>query len=100
MTVTEQLDSILPARVTRFELVSGVIPLLHAGGMVLEVNGAFVGQCGREVLWEEMESEDLAACLVKFEGQDLLAIESGLGWLHLDFSDGWFRRIIQKPHPT
>ncbi len=98
-SVCEQLDSILPAHVKRFELVSEVIPLLHVDGMALEINGAFVGQCGREALWEEMESEDLAACLEKFEGQDLLAVESGLGWLHLEFSDGWLRVVASTWEP-
>lgn len=32
VTIDEQLDSILTAHVTRFELVSEAIPLLYAGG--------------------------------------------------------------------
>jgi len=52
VSVSGQLDSILPAHVLQFELVSDVIPLLHAGDMALEINGAFVGsvavrRCGR-----------------------------------------------------
>lgn len=99
VSVCEQLDSILPAHVSQFELISEVIPLLHAGDMALEINGAFVGQCGREMLWEGMDSEDLASSLAKFEGQDLLAVESGLGWLHLEFSDGWLRVVASTWEP-
>lgn len=99
VALDEQLDSILPAPVTRFELVSETIPLLHAGDMALEINGSFVGQCGREALWEEMNPKDLALLLQKFQGQDLLSVESGLDWLHLDLSDGWFRVVASTWEP-
>lgn len=35
----------------------------------------------------------------EFEGQDLFSVESGLGWLHLDFSDGWFRVVASTWEP-
>ena len=42
---------------------------------------------------EEVKPSVLASHLKRFEGQDLLAVESGPGWLHLDFTNGWIRVV-------
>ena len=46
-----------------------------------------------------MDSEDLASGLTRFEGQDLLAVTSGFGWLHLEFSTGWLRVVASTWEP-
>jgi len=52
-----------------------------------------VGRQGDQSLWDEIEPEALASLLKGFEGQDLLAVESDPGWLHLDFTNGWIRVV-------
>ena len=91
--VRERIDLLLPTRVTRFELVDNHHPIMRTDVITLEITGPFVGCQGSHSLWEEVEPSVLASHLKRFEGQDLLAVESGPGWLHLDFTDGWIRVV-------
>ena len=92
-TIRERIDLLLPTRVTRFELVDNHHPIMRTDVITLEITGPFVGRRGDQSLWDEIEPEALASLLKGFEGQDLLAVESDPGWLHLDFTDGWIRVV-------
>ena len=92
-TIRERIDVLLPTRVTRFELVDNHHPIMRTDVITLEITGPFVGCQGVHSLWEEVEPSVLASHLKRFEGQDLLAVESGPGWLHLDFTNGWIRVV-------
>ena len=81
-TIRERIDLLLPTRVTRFELVDNHHPIMRTDVITLEITGPFVGCQGVHSLWEEVEPSVLASHLKRFEGQDLLAVESGPGWLH------------------
>ncbi|WP_273117655.1 hypothetical protein [Actinomyces dentalis] len=93
MGIRERINSILPATVTSFELVSDTVPVMHAGIMGLQIWGVFVGQSAGEALWDEMNPPDLAVRLKAFEKNDLLSMDGGPGWLHLDFTNGWIRIV-------
>ena len=84
MGIRERINSILPATVTSFELVSDTVPVMHAGVM---------GQSAGEALWDEMNPSDLSVRLKAFEKNDLLSMDGGPGWLHLDFTNGWIRIV-------
>ena len=92
-TIRERIDLLLPTRVTRFELVDNHHPIMRTDVITLEITGPFVGCQGVHSLWEEVEPSVLASHLKRFEGQDLLAVKSDPGWLHLDFTDGWIRVV-------
>ncbi|WP_316670514.1 hypothetical protein [uncultured Propionibacterium sp.] len=96
-SLRDQLDSILPATVTSFKVVYDYdhefVPVLHAGAMTLDITGPFVGRQGHNSLWDEVEPETLTTHLEGFEGKHLLAVDSGEGWLHLDFTNGWIRIV-------
>ena len=92
-TIRERIDLLLPTRVTRFELVDNHHPIMRTDVITLEITGPFVGRRGDQSLWDEIEPEALASLLKGFEGQDLLAVESDPGWLHLDFTNGWIRVV-------
>ena len=93
MNIRERINSTLPATVTSFELVSDTVPVMHAGVMGLQIWGVFVGQSAGEALWDEMNPPDLAVRLKAFEKNDLLSMDGGPGWLHLDFTNGWIRIV-------
>ena len=62
--------------------------------MALEINGAFVGQCGREVLWEEMNSKDLALLLQNLKGRTcfpLNQVSAGCTWISAMAGSAWWR---------
>ena len=92
-TIRERIDLLLPTRVTCCELVDNHHPIMRTDVITLEITGPFVGRRGDQSLWDEIEPEALASLLKGFEGQDLLAVESDPGWLHLDFTDGWIRVV-------
>ncbi|WP_126464201.1 hypothetical protein [Propionibacterium australiense] len=95
--IREGIDAILPATVTDFDVLDDFdhdnIPVLQVVGMTLEITGPFVGRQGHESLWDEVEPEALSRLLQGFVGQSLLAIQSGEGWLHLAFTNGWLRVV-------
>ena len=93
INIRERINSILPATVTSFELVSDTVPVMHAGVMGLQIWGVFVGQSAGEALWDEMDPPDLSVRLKAFEKNDLLSMDGGPGWLHLDFTNGWIRIV-------
>ena len=93
MSIRERINSVLPATVTSFELVSDTVPVMHAGVMGFQIWGVFVGQSAGEALWDEMNPPDLAVRLKAFEKNDLLTMDGGPGWLHLDFTNGWIRIV-------
>lgn len=93
LNIRERINSTLPATVTSFELVSDTVPVMHAGVMGLQIWGVFVGQSAGEALWDEMNPPDLAVRLKAFEKNDLLSMDGGPGWLHLDFTNGWIRIV-------
>lgn len=93
MNIRERINSILPATVTSFELVSDTVPVMHAGVMGIQIWGVFVGQSAGEALWDEMNPPDLSVRLKAFEKNDLLSMDGGPGWLHLDFTNGWIRIV-------
>ena len=92
-SIRGRIDLTLPATVTSFELIGDRTPFMITDVMTLEIRGPFVGKQGDQSLWDEIEPETLASLLKGFEGQDLLAVESGPGWLHLDFTNGWIRVV-------
>ena len=92
-SIRGRIDLALPATVTSFELIGDRTPFMRTDVMTLEIRGPFVGRRGDQSLWDEIEPEALASLLKGFEGQDLLAVESDPGWLHLDFTDGWIRVV-------
>lgn len=98
--VREELDKILPVTVERFEVVDDFehdrIPVLSAGVVEVEIMGPFVGRQGHESLWDEIEPEELTTILRGFEGRQLLAVDSGEGWLHLRFTGGWIRVVATE----
>ena len=83
-SIRGRIDLALPVRVTSFELIGDRTPFMRTDVMTLEIRGPFVGRRGDQSLWDEIEPEALASLLKGFEGQDLLAVESDPGWLHLD----------------
>jgi len=95
-SIRGRIDLALPATVTSFELIGDRTPFMRTNVMTLEIRGPFVGRRGDQSLWDEIEPEALASLLKGFEGQDLLAVESDPGWLHLDFTDGWIRVVAVK----
>ena len=99
MSIRERIDSILPATVTSSELVSDTVPVIHAGAMGLQIWGAFVGQSAGEAMWDEMDPQDLSVRLKAFEKNQLLTVEGGPGWLHLDFTNGWIRVVANTWEP-
>ena len=92
-SIRGRIDLALPATVTSFELIGNRTSFMRTDVMTLEIRGPFVGRQGDQSLWDEIEPETLASLLKGFEGQDLLAVESGPGWLHLDFTNGWIRVV-------
>ena len=100
VSVRERLERVLPVPVSRFEVVDDFdhdrVPVLSAGTVTLEITGPFVGRQGHESLWDEMEPEELTAALKGFEGQRLRAVDSGEGWLHVGFTDGWIRVVATE----
>ena len=92
-SIRGRIDLALPATVTSFELIGDRTPFMITAVMTLEIRGPFVGKQGDQSLWDEIEPEALASLLKGFEGQDLLAVESDPGWLHLDFTNGWIRVV-------
>ena len=92
-SIRGRIDLALPVRVTSFELIGDRTPFMRTDVITLEITGPFVGCQGVHSLWEEVEPSVLASHLKRFEGQDLLAVESGPGWLHLDFTNGWIRVV-------
>ena len=92
-SIRGRIDLALPATVTSFELIGDRTPFMRTDVMTLEIRGPFVGRREDQSLWDEIEPEALASLLKGFEGQDLLAVESGPGWLHLDFTNGWIRVV-------
>lgn len=100
VSVRERLERVLPVPVSRFEVVDDFdhdrVPVLSAGTVTLEITGPFVGRRGHESLWDEMEPEELTAALKGFEGQRLRAVDSGEGWLHVGFTDGWIRVVATE----
>ena len=99
MSIRERIDSILPATVTSSELVSDTVPVIHAGIMGLQIWGTFVGQSAGEAMWDEMDPQDLSVRLKAFEKNQLLTVEGGPGWLHLDFTNGWIRVVATTWEP-
>ena len=97
--IRERIDSLLPATVTSSELVSDTVPVIHAGAMGLQIWGAFVGQSAGEAMWDEMDPQDLSVRLKAFEKNQLLTVEGGPGWLHLDFTNGWIRVVANTWEP-
>ena len=97
--IRERIGSLLPATVTSSELVSDTVPVIHAGAMGLQIWGAFVGQSAGEAMWDEMDPQDLSVRLKAFEKNQLLTVEGGPGWLHLDFTNGWIRVVANTWEP-
>ena len=97
--IRERIGSLLPAAVTSSELVSDTVPVIHAGAMGLQIWGAFVGQSAGEAMWDEMDPQDLSVRLKAFEKNQLLTVEGGPGWLHLDFTNGWIRVVANTWEP-
>ena len=79
INIRERINSILPATVTSFELVSDTVPVMHADIMGLQIWGVFVGQSEGETLWDDMNPSDLAVRLKAFEKNDLLSMDGGPG---------------------
>jgi len=99
MSIRERIDSILPATVTSSELVLDTVPVIHAGIIGLQIWGTFVGQSAGEAMWDEMDPQDLSVRLKAFEKNQLLTVEGGPGWLHLDFTNGWIRVVANTWEP-
>ena len=97
--IRERIGSLLPATVTSSELVSDTVPVIHAGAMGLQIWGTFVGQSAGEAMWDEMDPQDLSVRLKAFEKNQLLTVEGGPGWLHLDFTNGWIRVVANTWEP-
>ena len=97
--IRERIGSLLPATVTSSELVSDTVPVIHAGAMGLQIWGAFVGQSAGEAMWDEMDPQDRSVRLKAFEKNQLLTVEGGPGWLHLDFTNGWIRVVANTWEP-
>ena len=95
-SIRGRIDLVLPTTVTRFELISDHHPIMYTDAMTLEIEGPFVGRQGNNSLWDEIEPGVLVSYLKEFEGQDLLAVEGGESWLHLDFTNGWIR-VVAAP---
>ena len=99
MSIRERIDSILPATVTSSELVSDTVPVIDAGSLWLQIWVAFVGQSAGVAMCDEMDPQDLSVRLKAFEKNQLLTVEGGPGWLHLDFTNGWIRVVANTWEP-